>query len=680
MTVQQLAAVDLLLTAAGGALFFTAAVLTLSGRTRLTAIGALACALVATFGCAGRLVTATALTGHGWWFGADRVLLAVPLAVTTAAFAVVVAGPSLLRSVRLAAGRVAGERQAAAGRVDEERRRAVATLFIAGYGSAAGLVVTFVVGYPVELVSASVVVLLVAGVAGLTWLGLTGGGRRALTVVCVCACVVPLLAAAGVSFYRHLQPVIIGAAGAGHHQAAAAGGSGPPVASPAGSSVGSSVGSSGGDVVSVADLRTGAEPGRPVDRFTLTARRQPVTLPSGAVVDGWTFGSLPGPEIRVRQGDLVEVTLVNQDIADGVTLHWHGYPVPNGEDGVAGVTQDAVAPGQSFVYRFVARDAGTYWYHAHQVSSEAVRRGLFGALVVEPAEPVGPDLVVPVHTVDGIPMVADTDGMLVRAVPPGERVRVRLINTDPTPHRVSVDGASVTVVAVDGTDLVGPTPTSGQVLRIPAGGRYDVALAMPDGPVSFGVEGAPATGLRLVPPDPGTAEPSDGVPFVDGPDLDLLTYGTPAAVPGFDDVTREATLVLDRQFRFLDGIPTLAQTVNGEVHPFVPPVVVREGDLLRLTVVNRSGETHPMHPHGHRVLVESRNGEPVRGSPLWLDTFDVQPGEVWTVLLRADNPGIWMAHCHNLEHATEGMVVHLTYEGVGTPYRLGGGPAGNRPE
>ena len=98
----------------------------------------------------------------------------------------------------------------------------------------------------------------------------------------------------------------------------------------------------------------------------------------------WTFGSLPGPEIRVQQGDLVEVTLQNTDIADGVTLHWHGYPVPNGEDGVAGVTQDAVAPGESFTYRFVARDTGTYWYHTHQAASEAVSRGLFGALVVEP--------------------------------------------------------------------------------------------------------------------------------------------------------------------------------------------------------------------------------------------------------------------------------------------------------
>jgi len=86
-----------------------------------------------------------------------------------------------------------------------------------------------------------------------------------------------------------------------------------------------------------------------------------------------------------------------------------------------------------------------------------------------------------------------------------------------------------------------------------------------------------------------------------------------------------------------------------------------------------------MHPHGHRVLVESRNGEPTTGSPLWLDTFDVQPGEVWEVALRADNPGIWMDHCHNLPHAAEGLVAHLMYEGVTDPY-LVGGATDNEPE
>ncbi len=650
MTTQQLAALDLLLTVAATVLFLGAAALVLSGRagSRAIAIGALATFLIAGLVVLARAAVVAMLAGGGWWFVGDKVWLGLPLAVAGAGFAAVVAGPAVVRAVR---------------RTEDEpaRRRAAAGLFIAGYGSAAGLVVVFVVGYPVDVLPAAVVVLLVVGVSGLTWLALGGRGGRRQTVALIVIAVVPALASAGLVFYRHLQPVVIGATGGGHHVAAAAGSIGPV-----------------DGTVSVADLRTPVGAPGGVERFVLTARQEQVTLPSGAVVDGWTFGSLPGPEIRVRQGDLVEVTLVNADIADGVTLHWHGYPVPNGEDGVAGVTQDAVAPGERFTYRFVARDTGTYWYHAHQVSSEAVNRGLFGALVVEPAAaPAVTDLAVPVHTIDGIPMVGDTDGVLSRTVAAGTPVRVRLINTDPIPHRIWVDGASVTVAAVDGTELNGPSPIGAQVLRIPAGGRYDVTFAMPDGPVSFAVEGAPATGLRLS--ADGSAAP---LAFTDGPDLDLLSYGTPAASSGLtgEPVTTEATLVLDRQFRFLGGIPTLAQTVNGEVHPFVPPIEVREGDLVRLTVVNRSGETHPMHPHGHRVLVESRNGEPARGGPLWLDTFDVQPGEVWTVLLRADNPGIWMAHCHNLEHATEGMVIHLNYQGVSTPYKLGGGLADNRPE
>ena len=106
---------------------------------------------------------------------------------------------------------------------------------------------------------------------------------------------------------------------------------------------------------------------------------------SGEEVRGYTLnGTSPGPALRVHQGDLVEVTLRNVDVPDGVTLHWHGVDVPNAEDGVAGVTQDAVGPGEEYVYRFVAEDAGTYWYHSHQVSHAQVRGGLFGTLVVLP--------------------------------------------------------------------------------------------------------------------------------------------------------------------------------------------------------------------------------------------------------------------------------------------------------
>ena len=96
--------------------------------------------------------------------------------------------------------------------------------------------------------------------------------------------------------------------------------------------------------------------------------------------------------------------LRNENVAQGVTIHWHGVDVPGREDGVAGVTQDAVLPGGQYVYRFVVPDAGTYWYHTHQDSVRSVARGLLGALVVLPAtappptDPVPVDVTALVHT------------------------------------------------------------------------------------------------------------------------------------------------------------------------------------------------------------------------------------------------------------------------------------------
>ncbi len=78
-----------------------------------------------------------------------------------------------------------------------------------------------------------------------------------------------------------------------------------------------------------------------------------------------------------------------------------------------------------------------------------------------------------------------------------------------------------------------------------------------------------------------------------------------------------------------------------------------------------------MHPHGHKMLVLSRNGRPVSGSPWWTDSLNVAPGEAYDVAVKADNPGLWMDHCHNLLHAAVGFVMHLGYENVTTPFEAG---------
>ncbi|MBO0828969.1 MAG: multicopper oxidase domain-containing protein, partial [Streptosporangiales bacterium] len=201
-------------------------------------------------------------------------------------------------------------------------------------------------------------------------------------------------------------------------------------------------------------------PGRPDVAVTLVARHGTVRLPTGQRFDGYTLnGTSPGPVIRARQGDLVQVRLANANVADGVTLHWHGVDVPNAEDGVAGVTQNAVPAGGTFTYRFVARQAGTYWYHAHQVAHEQVRAGLFGMLVVTPAVPAGTerDVLAPVHTYAGYRTVAGRTGVTHVDADPGSTVRVRLADTDDGTVRAWVSGGTYRVVAVDGHDVDGPT-------------------------------------------------------------------------------------------------------------------------------------------------------------------------------------------------------------------------------
>jgi FtsP/CotA-like multicopper oxidase with cupredoxin domain len=162
--------------------------------------------------------------------------------------------------------------------------------------------------------------------------------------------------------------------------------------------------------------------------------------------------------------------------------------------------------------------------------------------------------------------------------------------------------------------------------------------------------------------------------------LDLLSYGTPAPVSldtGHFD--RDFALTIDRWPGFLDGKPGLWWTMNGHLYPDVPMFMVREGDIVRMTITNDSGEVHPMHLHGHVALVLSRNGVAASGSPWWTDSLDVDEGESYVVAFRADNPGIWMDHCHNLPHAVDGMIAHLAYDGYTTPYVLGG-TANNEPE
>jgi len=421
--------------------------------------------------------------------------------------------------------------------------------------------------------------------------------------------------------------------------------------------------------MSVAEL-TGPTTGIPNVDVTLTARKQKFQLASGETVDGYTLnGASPGPLIRAKVGDLVQVTLVNESVPAGATIHWHGIDVPNAEDGVAGVTQDAVPVGGKHVYRFKAEQAGTYWYHSHQGSSDEVKGGLFGTIVIAPRTPG--EVVAAIHTYDGKRTINGRTGSATVQVPAGTTARVRVINTDNSILRVGLIGTPYKVVAVDGRDVHGPTAVTA-AYPLPAGGRVDLEAVVPPGGMRF-VAGSADVSLSIGPDDPPKADlPKDTV--------DLLTYGTPAPL-GFDPAKADRNFEyrIGRRPGFLDGVPGLWWTINGHKFPDVPMFMVAEGDIVRMKISNTSGQAHPMHLHGHHAVVLSRNGKPATGSPWWVDTLEVGNNETYEIAFVADNPGLWMDHCHNLPHASQGLMTHLMYEGITTPYKVGG-KSNNKPE
>ncbi|SDP48963.1 Multicopper oxidase with three cupredoxin domains (includes cell division protein FtsP and spore coat protein CotA) [Pedococcus dokdonensis] len=418
------------------------------------------------------------------------------------------------------------------------------------------------------------------------------------------------------------------------------------------------------------DVTTLVEPSRaaPDVEVTLTARQQKVTVPGGPTLTAYTLnGTTPGPTIRAREGDLVQVTLVNESVPGGTTLHWHGIDVPNAEDGVAGVTQDAVPVGGRHVYRFRATQVGTYWYHSHQISHEQVVKGLLGAVVVTPRAGLGGDVDVVglSHLYAGRRAVQGRGGDVPVEVVAGKWARVRIINTDNGIMPVWVSGASYQVVAVDGTDVNGPTAVEGKKVALAAGGRVDLRVQVP----ATGAVRVEMGGAALVLGPPGSSAPATRAPT---DVVDLLSYGTPQPL-GFDPTKpdRRFTYSIGRRPGFVNGKPGVHWTVNGKMFPGAPMFMVAEGDVAVVRIDNHSGETHPMHLHGHHVVVLARDGVKATGSPWWTDSLEVGNNQTMDVAFVADNPGIWLDHCHNLPHAKEGLQAHLMYEGVTTTFKLG---------
>ncbi|MBA2395936.1 MAG: multicopper oxidase family protein [Ktedonobacteraceae bacterium] len=430
-------------------------------------------------------------------------------------------------------------------------------------------------------------------------------------------------------------------------------------------------------------------------RFTLVAQPARLTLGPGFITDAWTFnGTSPGPTLHVEQGDLVVVTLINH-LSFGVTIHWHGINVPNSADGVAGATQNAVKPGQSYVYRFFTNDPGTYWYHSHQFSEAETDGGLYGMIIVDPAKTTfhaDVDYSVALHEWNSnnnqlVLALNTTVGTLNEAAQPGQWVRLRIVNTSSTassvPQLVTLVGAPFKVIALDGHDLNGPQWLNETPLPIGSAQRYDLLFQMPSSrsvALVTATDSNPAQYQNIPALVFGQGTVPTTLPAIK-PWFDLTTYGRPAHATitpqsHFDQVD---SITLNNQVGNSLGRMGMTYTMNGKVFPDTGMIMVKEGQVVKIHFDNQSDLYHPMHLHGHFFVVLARNDRPLTGSPVYLDTVLVPPHTRYDIAFLANNPGVWMLHCHNLLHANWGMDMMVMYSNVSTPYTVGK-ISGNSPD
>ncbi|QYR22360.1 multicopper oxidase family protein [Paenibacillus sp. sptzw28] len=407
----------------------------------------------------------------------------------------------------------------------------------------------------------------------------------------------------------------------------------------------------------------------PVRTFELKAAKTSLVLTGGKKSKAWTYnGFTPGPELRVREGDRVIVNLVNENIDKGVTIHWHGVVLPCSQDGVPGVTQNAVWPGEQFTYEFIAGHPGTYWYHSHQQSSQQAKMGLIGRLIVEPkGETFRYDrdyAVTLLELNDKHKLTNGVLGGLNLSARPGETVRLRLINAYNLVQWMSVAGADYKVISIDGQDLNGPGLIRGEWIPIGGGQRYDLLFTMPEsGQVRVYSKTEKNWSIAL-----GEGEVPEDVDK-DAKAFDFTAYGTPKD----DGISPQ--MKFDREYDMVLG----PITINGKTGHHIPPLMVKEGEWIKVRLKHELGSEHPMHLHGHLFKVLTKSGKPLTGSPIYADSILLFKGDEYEIAFHANNPGLWMTHCHNLGHAAAGMTMMVNYEGVYTPYRVGT-KSGNIPD
>ncbi len=394
----------------------------------------------------------------------------------------------------------------------------------------------------------------------------------------------------------------------------------------------------------------------------------------------WTYnGTIPGPLIDAHIGDKLIVHFKNS-LLEPTTIHWHGVRVPATMDGTLAM-QEPIQPGASFDYAFTLKDAGLFWFHPHIRSDVQVNKGLYGVLrvrgEVEPAADqekilvlddikLKPDGAIPDYLDDTSKMMGRGGNTILLngtvsatlRFRPNATVRLRLVNVaNGRFFNLAIPGGKFHVVGSDGGPFSKPYETD-RLLMAP-GERYDVMVTASE------IAGA-SLDLMADPYDRGHDSGNDPPLKVATIVFDGSRVDSPAIVPisqspiqRLPSPTETFPLVLSEK-----SLPSgdVVFTVNDKTFPNVPALAVPKDGVCAFEITNESEMDHPFHLHGFFFQVIERNRSPVSDDTLAdKDTVIVPMKSSLKLVAKFDEPGMWMYHCHILEHAENGMMgeVHV---------------------
>jgi FtsP/CotA-like multicopper oxidase with cupredoxin domain len=440
-----------------------------------------------------------------------------------------------------------------------------------------------------------------------------------------------------------------------------------------------------------------------VVEYTLTAAPRTFSPVPGIDFAGLAYnGTIPGPVLRVTHGQRVRVRYRNHT-GVATSVHWHGQIIPNDMDGVAGITQPPVPPGGEFSYEFAPNPPGTRWYHDHAFEM-AVVRGLYGMFVIDdpyeeradkefvllfhdlprwnsveaairgvssapmtdpigspemmqmrPGDRMGDEVAYLAHCING----ASYPNTKKLAVNVGDRVRLRILNANPTQTRyIRLGGHRLTVTHSDGNRM--EQPVTVDALRVGVAERYDAWFEV-SRPGAWLVQGLSSDPLVyeqaavIYTPGMENAPPMASPQTLHG--VDFFTYAKAGGV------VAQAPPAPSVRFTLGGGAyGSNRWTIDGRVWPYTPKIRVHRGEVVTVHFHNTTDMDHPMHLHGHVFKLMEVNRQTL-AHPLPKDTSLVPAnGGTTTWQFTADSPpGRWLLHCHNEIHMMDGMMTEVDY-------------------